>query len=128
MDIRKHRMLILCLLWLTLSGTTSILFNGALDAAQAPVADSSRDWATLVQTTEMVVLALVARHRPQAIRAVPIGTVAAVATVAGALAAGLGTARGSAALVAVGTCLTSAALAWTIVPMLVFCSVLPLYL
>lgn len=125
MDIRKHRMLILCLLWLTLSGTTSILFNGALDAAQAPVADSSRDWATLVQTTEMVVLALVARHRPQAIRAVPIGTVAAVATVAGALAAGLGTARGSAALVTVGTCLTSAALAWTIVPMLVFCSALP---
>lgn len=51
--------------------TTAVFFNGVLDTAQSSLADSSRDWATLVQAVEMVVLALVARHAPHTVNPRP---------------------------------------------------------
>lgn len=106
-------------------GVTAILFNGALDATQAPVADSSRDWATWGQAALMVLLALVARCRPGFVRARLITSVFVGAVMLGAPLAGIGVARASGVLVIAGACLTSAADAWGTAVWTVLCSQLP---
>lgn len=115
----------LCLVMTIAQGVTAIFFNGALDAAQSPVADSSRDWATWVQLVLMVLLALVARYRPALVRARLFTAGFVLAVVLGAVLAGIGVARASGVLVIAGTCLTSAGDAWGSVMWAVLCSQLP---
>ena len=108
-----------------LSGICTIFFNGGLNAAQGSVADASRDWATLSQATEMILLALVARYRPCLVRAVPLTAAAGAMALAGAILAGMGTARLSTPLLGIGVCAASLASAWAEVLVLVVCSMLP---
>lgn len=114
-----------CLVMTVLEGATAIPFNGVLDASQAPVADSSRDWATLVQVVLMVLLALTARYRPTLVRASLFTVVCVGAVGLGAMLAGAGVSRGSGPLVIAGACLTSAGNAWGTVVWTVLCARLP---
>ena len=104
--------------------TTTLFFNGELNTTQAALADSTRDWATLVQTVEMVALALVARHAPRAVNPFPLTAAAAACAVVGASLAGVGMGAGSPALLTVGVCLTSSSTAWASILWIVLCSAL----
>ena len=112
----------LCLAMATLLQMTTIFFNGVLAAAQAPLVDSARDWGTVVQLAEMVVLALVARRWPWVIRERRLSALAIGAVVVGSVVAGAGHGFGHGVLVVVGTCLTSVAVAWAWVLLLLFCT------
>ena len=67
----EHRTFTSCLAVSTLMMTTTLFFNGELNTTQAALADSTRDWATLVQAVEMVVLALDARQAPHTVNPRP---------------------------------------------------------
>ena len=121
----NHRAFIACLAVTTLTMVTTVFFNGVLNTTQSSLTDSARDWATLVQVVETVALALVARHAPRAVNPRPVTAVAVACAVAGASLAGTGVAAGNAAMVTVGVCLTSSAVAWASILWIVLCSVLP---
>lgn len=120
----EHRTFTSCLAVSTLMMTTTLFFNGELNTTQAALADSTRDWATLVQTVEMVTLALVARHAPRAVNPFPLTAAAAACAVVGASLAGVGMGAGSPALLTVGVCLTSSSTAWASILWIVLCSAL----
>lgn len=121
----KRRTFTACLAATTLMMTTTVFFNGVLDAVQSSLADSSRDWATLAQAVAMVALALVARHAPHAVNPRPLTAAAVACAVVGASLAGAGMAIGSPLVLTAGVCLTSSAVAWAGILWIVLCSALP---
>ncbi len=118
----QQRAFWVCLAATVLAKITTILFNGPLNAAQSTVDDATRDWATLTQSVEMIVLALVARRSPHLVASRPLTLAAGVATVAGAVLAPSGVAQQNPAILQLGACLTASSTAWASVLWLVLCS------
>ena len=111
-----------CAVASTLTIATAALFNGPLNEAIEPVASAGRDLSTLFSATLLVVLALVARHCPRVISPRWMGLASVALLLVGHAMGGAGVAMGSAALVSVGMCLSSAAETWCGVVWLLACS------
>ncbi len=113
-----------CLAATVLVKVTTVLFNGPLNAAQSTVDDATRDWATLVQALEMIVLALVARRAPHLVASRPLTLAAGAAALVGAALAPLGVLQQSPVVLQIGSCLSALSMAWASVLWLVLCSTL----
>lgn len=118
----RQRAFWVCIAATVLAKVTTIFFNGPLNAVQSTVDDATRDWATLVQAVEMIVLALVARRTPHLVASRPLTLAAGACAVAGAVLAPLGVAHQNAAVLLAGSCLTASSIAWASVLWLVLCS------
>lgn len=125
LPVPDRGLLCACLASSVLLGVNSILFNGVLNEVQRNFSDATRDWATWVQAALMVLLALVSRHQPRAIRPVPFTVLSLVALVVGTALVWAGVAGERVGLVVTGTCLTSSSLVWASVVWIVLCSALP---
>ena len=118
----RQRTFLVCLAATVLAKITTIFFNGTLNVAQSAVDDATRDWATLTQAVEMIVLALVARRAPHLVASRPLTVAAGACALAGAVLAPLGVVQHNAAVLLAGSCLTASSIAWASVLWLVLCS------
>ena len=121
MDKAAVRDALPCLVLAVLMGATTFFFNGVLDAAQSPVSDDARDWATVSQVLAMVALALVSRSNPRIVRSAWISGGCIVAAALGAVLSWLGTSNADAGLLLPGVCLMAPAVSWANVVLVVRC-------